>query len=471
MAKRLTDRTIVQVKAGSERKEVADGKCPGLYLTVHPTGAKAWALRFRSPIERDAHGQRKAKKLTLGPLANEATDDEPQIGRPLTLSQARMLATGALEQVRRGIDPTHERRLEKAASRDEAISRSVNTVDAAVVEFLKRYKGKKKQGLRESTRLLTAHYLGIKPDPDKPGEWKKSGNGVLGHWSGKPLASITKSDAITLLDKLVDDGHGVTANRTLTNLKTFFGWCVKRDMLTASPVAALDAVAEEHSRERTLADAEIVALWKAADADGYPFGRLVQLLALTGARRDEMREAPRSEFEMAGASVKLPNGTIWQGPLWTLPAARAKNNREHLVPISPMALEILKSLPRIGKSELLFTTTGDTPISGLSKAKERLDEAMRAELRKSDPKHVWKDWTPHDLRRTFYSGLQALGFSIEIAEACVNHTSGTLRGVAKVYGRHKYLAEKTAAFDAWARHVDGLVNGRAVAGANVVAFR
>src|SRR5260221_9340503 len=163
MAKRLTDRTIVQVKAAESRREIPDSGCPGLYLTVHPTGAKAWALRFRSPIERDADGQRKAKKLTLGPLANEPNDNEPQIGRPLSLSQARVLATGALEQVRRGIDPTHERRVEKASGRDEAISRSVNTVDAAMIEFLKRYKGKKKQGLRESTRLLTAHYLGMKP--------------------------------------------------------------------------------------------------------------------------------------------------------------------------------------------------------------------------------------------------------------------------------------------------------------------
>jgi integrase len=467
VAKRLTDRTIVQLKAGKSRLEFPDGGCHGLYLVIHPSGAKAWALRFRSPIERDADGARKAKKLTLGTLANEATDDEPQIGRPLSLSQARVLATGALEQVRRGVDPTHERRAEKAASRDEAISRSINTVDAAMIEFLKRYRGKKKQGLRDSTRLLTAHYFGLKLDPDKPGEWKKSGNGVLGHWSGKPLASITKGDAIVLLDKLVDAGHGVTANRTLTNLKTFFGWCVKRDMLAVSPVAALDAVAEEHSRERTLSDAELVALWKAADAEGYPFGKLMQLLLLTGARRDELRDMPRSEFELT-ASIKLGNGNIWQGPIWTLPAARAKNNREHLVPLSPLTVEILESLPRIGKSALLFTTTGDTPISGLSKAKARLDEAMRAELRKSDPKHVWKDWTPHDLRRTFYSGLQGLGFSIEIAEACVNHTLG---GVAGVYGRHKYLTEKTAAFAAWARHVDGLVNGRPAANANVVAFR
>jgi integrase len=78
------------------------------------------------------------------------------------------------------------------------------------------------------------------------------------------------------------------------------------------------------------------------------------------------------------------------------------------------------------------------------------------------------DWSPHDLRRTFYSGLQALKFPIEVAEACTNHKSGTLRGVAKVYARHQYLAEKTAAFEAWARHVDSLVNG--ATGGNVVSI-
>ena len=78
-----------------------------------------------------------------------------RIGRPLSLSQARVLATGALERVGAACDPTHERRMEKAASRDEAISRSANTVDAAIVEFLARYK---KGGLRrsnpQSDRLL-----------------------------------------------------------------------------------------------------------------------------------------------------------------------------------------------------------------------------------------------------------------------------------------------------------------------------
>ena len=113
-----------------------------------------------------------------------------------------MLTTAAAEDVRRGIDPTHVRRKEKAEAKREA-SRD-DTIDAAMIEFLKRYKGRKRQGLRESTRLLTAHYFGLKPDPDSPGEWQKSGNGVLGKWSGRPLASITKRDAITLLDGLVN---------------------------------------------------------------------------------------------------------------------------------------------------------------------------------------------------------------------------------------------------------------------------
>jgi integrase len=466
----LTAKSIEQARAGTARREVPDGKCAGLFLVIQPSGAKSWALRFRSPIERDEHGQRKAKKLTLGTFTDKPAASEPKIGHPLTVGQARMLATAAMEDIRRGTDPTHVRREQKDEAKKDAVAAQDNTVDAAMVEFLKRYRGKKRQGLRASTRNLTAHYFGLKPDPEKPGEWIKRdpAGGVLKSWSGRPLTSITKSNAIALLESIIDTGHDVTANRTLTNLKTFFGWCVKQDKLTSSPVAVLDAPGEEVSRERTLSDAELVALWRAADDEAYPFGRMVQLLVLSGARRDEARKAPWSEFELKETSIALPSGAQWKGPLWTLPALRAKNNREHLVPLSATALHMLQKMARTSNSAFLFTTTGDTPISGISKVKQRLHSAMLADLRKTDPNCVLEPWSLHDLRRTFYSGLQALGFSIEVAEACVNHKGGTLSGVAKVYGRHKYLAEKTAAFEAWARHVDALVNG--TTGGNVVAL-
>lgn len=463
----LSSLAIKQLKPRSVRYEKSDGGAAGLFLVVHPSGIKSWVFRFRSPVERDEVGQRAPKKLTLGPLALTPSPAQPQIGHPLTPGQARMLATAVAEDVRRGIDPTHVRRQEKAEAKREAVRD--NTIDAAMIEFLKRYQGRKRQGLRESTRLLTAHYLGLKPDPENPGEWKKTGNGVLGKWAGRPLASIAKHDAIVLLDALVDSGREVTANRTLTTLKTFFDWCVNRDMRDASPVASLDAVAHETERERKLTAAELVAAWKVAGREGYPFGRLVQGLILLGQRRDELRELPRTELDLHGTSITLDDGSRWNEPLWTIPKERTKNGREHLVPLSPQAVALLKSLPTIKGKGLLFTTTGKTAISGLSKAKKRFDEAMRAELRNADPEHKWEDWTLHDLRRTFYSGLQALGFSIEIAEACVNHSSGTIRGVARVYARHKYIREKTQAFTAWARYVDDLVNGRTAS--NVAPFQ
>jgi integrase len=447
VAKRLTDRTIVQVKAAESRREIPDGQCAGLYLTVHPTGAKAWALRFRSPIERDAAGQRKAKKLTLGPLANEPNDDEPQIGRPLSLTQARVLATGALEQVRRGIDPTHERRTEKAASRDEAISRSANTVDAAIIEFLTKYKGPKKRGLRDSTRNLTAYYFGLKPDAEKPGEWIKTGAGVLKRWSGRPLASITQHDVQTLVDAIAD-GAPVSANRTLAALKTLFKFYVKRQSLLTSPAALVDAPAAEESRDRTLSDAEVKAVWQAADAAAYPFGRLVQLLLLTGARRDELREAPWAEFDLDGDT-----------PYWSLPGDRVKNGNEHSVPLSSWAKQILRGMPRIKGRGLLFTTTGETPYSGLSKAKRALDTASGV-----------TGWTLHDLRRTAATGMaERCGVQPHIIEAALNHVSGeSKRGVAGIYNRARYADDIRRALQAWADYVDALVNYNA---ANVVRIR
>jgi integrase len=447
VAKRLTDRTIVQVKAAESRREIPDGQCAGLYLTVHPTGAKAWALRFRSPIERDAAGQRKAKKLTLGPLANEPNDDEPQIGRPLSLTQARVLATGALEQVRRGIDPTHERRTEKAASRDEAISRSANTVDAAIIEFLTKYKGPKKRGLRDSTRNLTAYYFGLKPDAEKPGEWIKTGAGVLKRWSGRPLASITQHDVQTLVDAIAD-GAPVSANRTLAALKTLFKFYVKRQSLLTSPAALVDAPAAEESRDRTLSDAEVKAVWQAADAAAYPFGRLVQLLLLTGARRDELREAPWAEFDLDGDT-----------PYWSLPGDRVKNGNEHSVPLSSWAKQILRGMPRIKGRGLLFTTTGETPYSGLSKAKRALDTATGV-----------TGWTLHDLRRTAATGMaERCGVQPHIIEAALNHVSGeSKRGVAGIYNRARYADDIRRALQAWADYVDALVNYNA---ANVGRIR
>ena len=69
-------------------------------------------------------------------------------------------------------------------------------------------------------------------------------------------------------------------------------------------------------------------------------------------------------------------------------------------------------------------------------------------------------WTIHDLRRTAASGMAGLGIAPHVVEAVLNHKSGTIKGVAAVYNRYSYSAEKRAALEAWARALDAIVTGK-----------
>jgi integrase len=131
---------------------------------------------------------------------------------------------------------------------------------------------------------------------------------------------------------------------------------------------------------------------------GFPFGPFVQTLVLTAQRRDEVAGMGRRELKDAGA-------------LWTIPAPRTKKGLEHDVPLSAAAKEVLTEIPRIGRSDLVFTTAGVTSMSGYSKAKARMDALMMtvaqeaAVQRDEDPGDVTLEaWRLHDLRRTAASG-------------------------------------------------------------------
>jgi hypothetical protein len=116
-----------------------------------------------------------------------------------------------------------------------------------------------------------------------------------------------------------------------------------------------------------------------------------------------------------------------------------------------------------------------TPFAGWSKAKRALDKAIRDTRAKgaaitgtSLARLV--PWNVHDLRRTVATGLQRLGVRLEVTEAVLNHISGSRGGIAGVYQRHDWAAEKRAALDAWAAHVAAIVKGQASSG-NVVVLR
>ena len=113
---------------------------------------------------------------------------------------------------------------------------------------------------------------------------------------------------------------------------------------------------------------------------------------------------------------------------------------EHVIPLSGAAAAILAGLPRIGRRDgFVFTTTGETAVSGWSRAKTTLDAASGV-----------ADWRLHDLRRTVATGLASMGVALPVVEKILNHVSGSFGGVAGVYQRFAFADEKREALDAWA---------------------
>jgi len=185
-----------------------------------------------------------------------------------------------------------------------------------------------------------------------------------------------------------------------------------------------------------LTDPELARIWQAAGATGFPYGDIVKLMVLTGARREEIAGMRWSELE-------------FETGVWTLPGARSKNYHPLKLPLPALAREILAGISRIAGQDLIFSGNGLAPVSAFSRAKACLEAALPAPI---------TDWRLHDLRRTFASGCARLGVSPHVIEAALNHRTGQIQGIAKVYNRYSYEKEVGDALGMWARHVENLID-------------
>lgn len=319
----------------------------------------------------------------------------------ISLAEARNKALEALRLVDEGIDPAARRR------------QLSMTVESVCADFIEKY-AKRNRSWRETERILQREFVSVHGQRD--------------------VREIKRHDIIDLMDGAIERGAAYQANRIHANLRRLFNWLMERNVVEASPVAGTKPPTREQPRDRVLADDEVRAVLRVCAKEPYPFGQFVPLLLATAQRRGEVSQLRWSQLDLDAKQ-------------WVIPAELAKNGKPHVVPLNDFALRVLSEIPRFADDQCdwVFTTTRRSPISGFSKALRHIHAQSNS-----------KSWRFHDLRRTAASGMARLGVAPHVVEKVLNHISGTISGVAAVYNRYGYDAERREALDKWGSFLDDL---------------
>ena len=126
--------------------------------------------------------------------------------------------------------------------------------------------------------------------------------------------------------------------------------------------------------------------------------------------------------------------------------------------LTAAARDVLGTVKRGRQQPLVFALPGGKKLSAFSAIKRAIDakmmenEAERAKAEARDPVAV-PPWTFHDFRRTGVTRLADQGFPPHVCDRLLNHLTGAIQGVAAVYQRAEFLAERKAALEAWAGEV------------------
>jgi integrase len=383
---RLTKSTIDSLPTANSDVVYWDAGVPGFGVKVTPKGRKVFIVLYRT-----GGAGSKLRKYTIGPY-----------GR-VTLHQARVAAQRVFAAKLEGRDPAAEKR---EAKRRVVADRVEDLLEAFIAQRLS-----KNRSVAETSRLL-------RREVGKP-------------WAGRSVHEITKRDVVEVVSAIEQRGASGSANKTLKSIKTFLRWCVGRAVLDRSPAEGVPLPAKEVARDRVLEDTELAQVILAARKIGGPYGCIVELSALTGQRRQEVAGLRREELDLTQR-------------IWTIPKARTKNAKAHLVHLSKQALAVLKRADQ--RKPLVLSPLGTKTFQNFTHAKRLLDQLSGV-----------TGWRLHDLRRTCVSGMARLGVAPHVADKILDHQTGTISGVAAVYQRHEFLAERRAALDLWGAHVAKLI--------------
>lgn len=369
-----------------------DDDLPGFGIRLRAGGKRVWIVQYRTDGRQ--------RRETLGDV------------RRVDLKAARAFAKKRLAEATLGGDPQRDKA--------EARARAAVTIGPLVERYLKL----KKPIVRANTYVADHRYM--------TGYWKPLHR--------LPVDQVSRRLVAARLGEIVSD-HGVTAAaRARQSLSAFFAWLIGEGIAGENPVIGTNNPGQDlRARDRVLTEDELRSIWLACRDDD--FGRIVRLLMLTGARRDEIGGLRDSELALDKCSLNIP-GT------------RTKNHHALHLTLPPAAVAFLETAPRREGRDLIFGG-GEGPFSAWSYSTLALG-ARIAEMRGSPI----APWRIHDIRRTVATGMAEIGVQPHIIEAVINHRSGHKAGVAGIYNRATYEPEIKQALALWADHLLAIVESR-----------
>jgi integrase len=392
----LTARDVERMQAPEHgRIDIYDPGCKGLVLRVGQK-RKTWIVRHRPQGQKGA----KPQVIKIGSVGNSAIE----------MKAIRVLARQKIAEIDAGADLVAEKRRARAAQ----------TIDELAELYLERWAAmqKKASSMLEDRKML--HH------------------DVISAWTGRKASEIRRADVIDLLERIVERGAPIKANRVRSLLSKMFNFAIKRGLLETNPCANTDRPMREAPRDRCLSNDEIKILWGVLDCVPQTIADMYRLALLTAQRPGEIKRLAWSEIDLDGAA-------------WTLPAARAKNHKAHGIPLSAEAMDILGRRRRAAaeRQDHPFVFPGRLPLSPLTEIKR-----WEALIQKT----CGFAFQLRDLRRTAATRIAETGAGRFIVARILNHAD---RSITAVYDRFEYTNEMRAALIRWGARLTEIVTGEA----------
>ena len=381
----LADKIIRELKPDPQSEfHMWDSQLPGFGVRVRQSGHKTYVLFYR-PKNRN-----RFRKLTLGRAdAIQATE-------------ARRQAREMLGQIAAGKDPADEKLAYRTASLRAAY-------EAFKTEHLPSVS---REHARHRERIFERHFL------------PKLGD--------KVLREISRGEIKEIIDRIAKK-HKIAACNAQRGFSAFLSWCLDHGLIEHHVLRGSKLPAPYHPREQILTDDELINVWTACDSLPQLWKTYFRMLIASGQRRSEVAGMHWNEINL-------------DLHIWTLPAIRTKNRHQHVVPLSPLMMTVLREAP--GTSRFVFPSPIDrkTHVHSFGRSTDALRKMAKV-----------SGFRLHDLRRTAASIMGKIEVAPHVIEAILNHKSGIISGISAIYNKYGYEREKNVGLCRYGEYVDALI--------------